>query len=216
VYSRGFGGWGGLICAVGGFGAIVAVAIVAVAAAPAGGPALGQIVQVTTVSVNTPGSAFTVEGLGGGAVTIDDVPGGGRRFRGPGFSKIKLRALLRLAPARSASFKVERLAVHFRTSPSATGPTLRRVELWNGASADFRVDTRIQGDYMTKNLTRPDVVANVWSFAPRNVSGQTVLRLEVQFPGGFEGTNNPGEFVLAGVEADFPRKPAGEMTLPQR
>jgi hypothetical protein len=110
---------------------------------------------------------------------------------------------------------LERLAVHFRTSPSAVGPTLRRVELWNGSNVEFRIDTLIQGDYMTKNLTKPEVVANVWIFAARNVSAQSVVRLEIQSPGGFEGTSNPGEFVLAGVDADFPRRPAGD-TLLQR
>jgi hypothetical protein len=208
--------------------AIGAVAMVCVAVAPAVGTAplenaretlnhtLGQgqgLLRTTTVAINTPGNAFTVER--GADVAVDDVPGG-RRFRGQGFSRIRLRALLRMAPAKTSGFKVERLAVHFRSSPQPTGPTLRRVELWNGQSADFRVDTLIQGDYLTKDLTKPDVIANVWSFAPRNVSAQSVLRLEIQFPGGFEGASDPGEFVLAGVEADFPRKPAGDMILPQR
>jgi hypothetical protein len=173
-------------------------------------PVSGQApVETPAVTVNTPGNAFTVErgGAAGGGVSVDDVPGG-RRFRAPAFTKITLRAPLRLALDRAIP-RVERLAVHFRTHPAAVGPTLRRVELWNGAYVDFRVDTLIQGDYMTKNLTRPAVVANVWSFAPRNVNARSFLRLEVQFPGGIDSAVDPGEFVLAGVEADFSSKPDG-------
>ena len=198
--GRGFGGFRWMCW-------LMCLAAFGVMATP---PASGQAanVRVSTIPVNTPGNAFTVE-RGGAGVSVDEVSGG-RRFRGPAFTKITLRAPLRLGPDRALP-RVERLAVHFRTGPAAVGPTLRRVELRNGASVDFRIDTLIQGDYMTKNLTKPDIVANVWSFAPRNVSAHSFLRLEVQFPGGIDSPVNPGEFVLAGVEADFPCKPGGVM-----
>lgn len=194
--GRGFRGCGWM-CRLMGLAALGVLAAVSVSGpVPASG-------GTATIPVNTPGNAFTVE-RGGAGVNVDDVAGG-RRFRGPALTKITLRAPLRLAPDRAFP-RVERLAVHFRTHPAAVGPTLRRVELWNGASVDFRVDTLIKGDYMTKNLTRPDVVANVWSFALRNVSAHSFLRLQVQFPGGIDSAVNPGEFVLAGIEADFVRR----------
>ena len=52
----------------------------------------------------------------------------------------------------------------------------------------------------------PTVVANAWAFEPRAVGSQTVLRLKIQFPGGFDSAVNPGEFVLTGVVVDFPGK----------
>jgi Hemopexin len=39
--------------------------------------------------------------------------------------------------------------------------------------------------------------------APIKVDSQTVIVLEIHFPGGFEGNSNPGEFVLTSVDAQF-------------
>jgi hypothetical protein len=151
--------------------------------------------------VTIPGASFSVEGLGKGT-RVDDVHDG-RRFRGQAFAKIILRAPVQLP---TADPKMEGLAVHFRTSQS--GPSLRSVEFRNGSHVEFRVPTLVTGDYTFKEITRPEAGANAWLFknTPFKVSSQAVLRLEVQFPGGFDSKIDPGEFVLTGVAIDFPVK----------
>lgn len=151
--------------------------------------------------VTIPGTAFSVEGLGKGT-RVDDVHDG-RRFRSQAFAKIILRATIQLP---TADPKMEGLAVHFRTSQS--GPSLRSVEFRDGSYVVFRVPTLATGDYRFKEITRPKAGANAWLFkdVPVKVNSQAVLRLEVQFPGGFDSEIDPGEFVLTGVAIDFPVK----------
>jgi hypothetical protein len=153
------------------------------------------------VRVVTPGTTFNSERTVAPGV-IQDVPGG-RRFRGPAGSLLKLRAVMRI-PAGSQA-EMQRLVIHFRTSPG--GPRLRKVEVLNGSSAAFSLATDLAGDYLSRETTTPDIVANMWDFKsqPRRVSSQTIIRLEVQFPVGFDSAINPGEFVLTGVGVDFPR-----------
>ena len=156
----------------------------------------------TPVRIIIPGTSFTAEGRD---VAVDDVPGG-RRLRGKGFAKVMVRGNIQLPAASAADPKMQRLAVHFRTSPS--GPSLRAVELRNGANTDFRLQMQLAGDYVAREILQPASSANAWSWeqAPVRVSAQSVLRLEVQFPGGFDSQINPGEFVLTSVTVDFPRK----------
>ncbi len=156
------------------------------------------------VRVNTPGTAFSPEGRGG-QVVVEDV-GDGRRFRGQAFATVTLRAVLQMPPSSSAEPKMQRLAVHFRTSPS--GPSLRSVELRNGSKVEFHIETHLAGDFTARETTQPEAVANTWVFdrAPISVSSQSVLRLEVQFPGGFDSQIDPGELFLTAVTVDFPRK----------
>jgi len=54
-------------------------------------------------------------------------------------------------------------------------------------------------------VTRPDVAANAWDFGRESVTvgPQSVLQLEVQFPGGIDSPINPGEFFVTGVGVDF-------------
>lgn len=158
----------------------------------------------TPVRVTIPGTSFSAEGAAG-EVAVDNVAGG-RRFRGKAFAKVLVRATLQMPPASSAEFKMQRLVIHFRTSQS--GPSLRSVELRNGANSEFRLQTQVAGDYTAREVTTPESSANAWDWSrvPVKVSAQTVVRLEIQFPGGFDSQINPGEFVLTGVVVDFPRK----------
>jgi len=158
----------------------------------------------TSVRVNTPGTAFTPEGSGN-QVVVDDVPGG-RRFRGKADALLKLRAVLRMPPSSSADPKMQQLIIRFRTNPG--GPSLRSVEVFNGATAAFRIATNLQGDYTARETTAPEFTANVWDSksSPIAVSSQSVIRLTVRFPIGFDSAINPGEFVLTAVQVDFPRK----------
>ena len=165
-----------------------------------GAPLMAQ----TPVRVNTPGTAFTPEGTGN-QVVVDDVPGG-RRFRGKADALLKLRAVLRMPPSNSADPKMQQLIIRFRTNPG--GPSLRSVEVFNGATAAFRIATDLEGDYTTRETTAPEFAANVWSSksSPIAVSSQSIIRLTVRFPIGFDSPIDPGEFVLTAVQVDFPRK----------
>ena len=152
------------------------------------------------VRVVTPGGTFNTEGTVAPGV-VQDVSGG-RRFRGRAGSLLKLRAVMRM-PAGSGA-EMQRLVVHFRTNSG--GPHLRKVEVLNGSSAAFSLATDLAGDYVARETITPDIVANMWDFKsqPRRVSSQTIVRLEVQFPIGFDSGIDPGEFVLTGVGVDFP------------
>lgn len=160
-------------------------------------PLLAQV----PVRVTTPGNAFTLEGSSG---QVDDVTGG-RRFRGKAGALLKLRALVRMPSASAADPKMLRLVVHFRTNTA--GPSLRSVEVLNGTTAEFRIAVNLKGDYTVRETTAAEV-ANVWDLksSPRKVSAQSVIRLAVQFPVGFDSPINPGEFVVTGVVIDFPAK----------
>ncbi|HEX9983594.1 MAG TPA: tachylectin-related carbohydrate-binding protein [Thermoanaerobaculia bacterium] len=159
-------------------------------------------VSAQTVRVLIPGTAFTLEGRSG---TMTDVAGG-RAFRGNNFATLILRAPLRMPAAGVADPKMQRLVIHFRTSEP--GPSLRSVELREGSSALFHVRTHIKGDYRASEVITPDLAANAWDWgkAPLTVSSQSVLRLEITFPGGYEGAINSGELVITDVAVDF-RKP---------
>jgi hypothetical protein len=165
---------------------------------------LSPTLLAQTVRVNTPGTAFSAEQSG---VTVDDVAGG-RRFRGRAFAKVTLRAVLRMPAASAADPKMQRLVIHFRTSPS--GPSLRSVELLHPGSTSklFHIDTHLTGDYIARETITPRNLANAWDWggSPIEVGSQSVLRLEVQFPGGFDSAVDPGEFFLASVGVDYPRK----------
>lgn len=162
------------------------------------------LIAQTRVRVVTPGTAFNTEGSVAPGV-VQDVPGG-RRFRGRAGALLKLRAVMRIPAASAADPKMQRLVVHFRTNPG--GPRLRLVEVRNGASEVFNLRTDLAGDYLARETTSPDIVANMWDFKsqPRGVGAQTIIRLEVQFPVGFDSRIDPGEFVLTGVGVDFPAK----------
>jgi len=141
------------------------------------------------ITVKKPGTNFSVVGTKG---TADNVAGG-RRFRAPGFEDLKIRGLLRVPPSASGASKtqlLQQLAIHFRTSPS--DPSLRSIELLNGSNREFLIPTNLAGD----------LTARKWAI-PIKVNFHSVIVLENQFPGGFEGNPNPGEFVLTSVDAQF-------------
>ncbi len=163
-----------------------------------------QLLSQTPYKVSIPGTAFTVEGRGEG-VSVQDVAGG-RQFRTKSSAPIILKANLRMHPYSTADHKMQRLIVHFRTS--TLGPSLQRVEMREGTTVKFKIDTHLEGDYTTRETVKPESSANVWVWPnPTSISPQSVIRLEVQFPGGFEGNSNPGEFILTTVDINFPAKP---------
>ena len=153
------------------------------------------------VTVKTPGTNFSVVGTKGSADNV----AGGRRFRAPASEDLKIRGLLRVPPSASGVSKtqlLQQLAIHFRTSPS--GPSLRSVELLNGSNREFHIPTDLTGDYTARETSTPKDIANVWKWTtPIQVDSHSVIVLEIQFPGGFEGNSNPGEFVLTSVDAQF-------------
>lgn len=173
----------------------IATAALVVAVLSVGSPLFAQGVRT-----NTPGSAFSPEGPAG-QVAVEDIAGG-RRFRGQAYKLVFLRGSIQIPAATSAEPKLQKLVVHFRTSQ---GPRLFSVEVRNGSNVSFRIATDIRGDYTTRETLKPDTAANAWAFQPINVGAPLVVRLSVQFSGGYEG-GDPGEFVLTGVVADFPRK----------
>lgn len=162
-------------------------------------PALAQ----GLVRVDTPGTSFTPKGSD---VTVDDVPGG-RRFRGQAFATVIVQGTLKMPASRAVDHKMHRLAVHFRTSPN--GPTLTSVAIPNTGSGPWEFATGLQGDYMTRDAVGPKGAANSWDFklAPPIVGATTVIRLQIQFPGGFDSVVDTGEFVLKGISVDFERNP---------
>lgn len=178
----------------------------------------------TRTHVNTPGAAFSperpVEQL-----VVENIAGGGRRFRGQGRQLLKLRAVLRLPRARSDKPQMLRLAVHFR-APNFDDPSLRLVEVRNGTNVAFRMVTRLRGDYTARARTAPEDLANTWEFTtePITVDSQSVIRLEVQLPGGIDSMINPGEFILNAVRVTFASTPTittpitrhGRRTSPKR
>lgn len=156
------------------------------------------------VTVKTPGTNFSVVRTKG---TADDVAGG-RRFRAPAFGNLKIQGLLRVPPSASGvseTHLMQQLAIHFRTSPS--GPSLRSVELRNGSYRRFLTRTNLSGDYTTRAASMPADSANMWKWtSPIEVDSQSVIVLEIQFPGGFDSIVDPGEFVLTSVDARFQGK----------
>jgi hypothetical protein len=179
----------------------IATAALLLAVLSVGSPLFAQ----GTVRTNTPGSAFSPAGPAG-QVAVEDIAGG-RRFRGGAFKLVILRGPIQIPPATSAEPKLQKLVIHFRTSEG--GPRLRSVELRSGSNVPFRTAIDISGDYTTRETLKPEIVANAWIFQPINVGAPLVVQLSVQFPGGFDSIVDPGEFVLTGVVAEFPRKPIG-------
>jgi hypothetical protein len=154
------------------------------------------------VRANIAASAFSVEGHKG---QVADVPGG-RAFRGEAFSKLTVRTLFPVSPMGPATL-LHRLAIHFRSSPS--GPRLQSVEIRTGGDTEFQVTTLPQGDFAARDVTQPKGSANAWAFdpIPLHVGSTTELRLDVQYPGGFDSKVDPGTFVLTGATIDLSRKP---------
>jgi hypothetical protein len=174
----------------------LATAALALATLSTGAPLRAEI------RMSTPGTAFSPEGRPG-KFAVEDVSGGGRRFRGPAFSELILRGSLRLPAANAATPRLERLVLHFRTGSS--GPALQWVELLNGGKVEFHLDANLRGDYSTRETTAAPF-ANTWVLPSIAVSAQTVIRLKVGFGGGFDSQVSPEDFLLTQVVADFPRK----------
>jgi hypothetical protein len=154
------------------------------------------------VRITIPGTAFSQQGVGA-RVAVANV-GSGRRFRGAGQDVI-LEATIKLPPASSAEPRLERLAVHFR-SENRSGASVQSVELRNGGAASIHLSTDLRGDYTARETLTPAVVANTWVFkSPTNVTAQSVIRLEVRFAGGFEGSGT-SDMLITSVTLDFPSK----------
>ena len=150
----------------------------------------------------TPANAFTPEGLAG-QVSVQDVAGG-RKFRGASFKLVTLRGTLQFPSTALAEPKLLKLVVHFR---SGDGPRLSSVEVRPTSNGSVHMETNIRGDYATREILTAGS-ANAWVFQSIAVGTPLVVRLSVEFAGGFEG-GDPGDFVLTGVEAEFARKPLG-------
>ena len=154
------------------------------------------------VRITIPGTAFSQQGAGARAA-VDNV-GSGRRFRGKSLDVV-LQATIKLPPPTSAEPKFERLAIHFR-SENRVGASVQSVEVRNGGAATIHLSTDLRGDYTARETTVPDVVANTWVFkSPISVSAQSVIRLEVRFGGGFEGSGT-SDILITAVTLDFPSK----------
>jgi len=154
------------------------------------------------VRITIPGTAFSQPGAGAKAAFAN--VGSGRRFRGTGQDVI-LEATIKVPPASSAEPRLERLAVHFR-SENRSGASVQSVELRNGGAASIHLSTDLRGDYTARETITPAVVANTWVFkSPTNVTAQSVIRLEVRFPGGFEGAA-ASDILITAVTLDFPSK----------
>lgn len=152
------------------------------------------------VKQKIPGSAFVPERPD--KVVFDNVAGG-RRFRGQAGAKIVLQAPLRIPPPTMAVSKVQRLVLHFRTSPG--GPVLVGVGLRTARVDGFHADIRLEGDFRMVERSAPSVPANAWDWKyPIAVYPQTVVRLEVQFPVGFDSKINPGDIVVTSVDVSYP------------
>jgi hypothetical protein len=155
------------------------------------------------VKVKIPGTAFSATSPGK-KVTVEDF-NGGRRFRGQAFAKVTLSARLSAPPATATGQGMQQLVIRFSTS--ASGPSLRTVEIRNGSASSFHIDTYLTGNYTSREVTKPATLANMWVLnPPERVNSSTVLRIEIIFPGGFDSQINPGEFVLNSVELGFPAK----------
>jgi len=180
----------------------IATAAAVIVGFSAGSPLFAQGIFRTT----TPGTAFSPEGPAG-RVRVENVGGGGRKFRGGERQPVILRGTIQIPPATSAEPRLQKIAVHFSTSD---GPRLLWVELHNGSDVRRR-ETNISGDYRTREALKPSNTANAWEFGSMNVHAPLVVRLSIEFGGGFEGIADPGTFVLTGVVAEFPRKPLGSL-----
>ncbi|MEJ7589637.1 MAG: tachylectin-related carbohydrate-binding protein, partial [Ferruginibacter sp.] len=126
-------------------------------------------------------------------------------FRSKANASIIIRCKLQMPSGNFATDKMERLIIRFKTSDR--GPSLRTIELLSGSARLFNINTNLVGDYTTRQSEKPASIANVWVWNdPVKVSAQNVLRLHVNFPGGFEGIKDAGEFILSSVEVHFVAK----------
>jgi len=176
-----------------GFTAALVVAVLSI-----GSPLFAQ----GTIRTTTPANAFTPEGPAS-QVAVEDVAGG-RKFRGGAHQLVMLRGTIQFPSAALAEPKLQKLVVHFR---SRQGPRLSAVEVRNTSNGSLHRETNITGDFVTRESLTPGS-ANAWVFQSINVGAPLIVRLSVEFSGGFEG-GDPGDFVLTGVEAEFARKPLG-------
>lgn len=145
------------------------------------------------VRSTTSGRAFSL--ARGSHAIVDDV-GGGRRFRGKGFSTVTLTGELSVPPAASSNPKMLRLVLHFHTSPP--GPTLRSVDVSGG----IHVQTDLTGNMEGESKL------NSWDFAtnPVNLGAKPSVHLTVGFPGGIDSKVDSGGFVITSVSVDYVRK----------
>jgi hypothetical protein len=180
--------------------ALAALTIMSSLSAPVRAASAG--LQEATTLVTTTARAFTVEGNKG---TVKDYNGlgkapGGREFRAKPGETLFVRGVVTLPVVQGADLRMTELIVRFQTSPN--GPSLRSVQLLNGSSLEFRSQTVLKGDYRQPRF-KPESLANAWAFEPRRVSRQTVVRLEVTYPIGFDTVIDPGWFTVYGVDARF-------------
>ena len=167
-----------------------------------------SLAALEPVKVATQGNAFSVVDFRGNPVgnprNTADVQGG-RQFRGGARETLKIKGVLRMPPARPGASKTQKLqglVVYFRCSRN--GPTLQSVSICNGANCTNPFDTHLEGDYTTKAIPK----VNMWAFnPPMPLNSQLSVVLEVRFPGGFDSSVDPGEFLLTSVEADFAPEP---------
>ena len=141
----------------------------------------------------TPGTIFVADYPP--AVKVDDVPDG-RRFAGKAFAKVLIQAKLAMPAPGNREYRLQRLVVHFRTERSKV--SLRAVEL-RRVRNPFRKTTNLSGDYTRQE--RENVVD--FGDVPVAVTGDSLLYLELQFPGGFDSEVDPGAFVVTSVSLGF-------------
>lgn len=152
------------------------------------------------LQIDTPGNAFS---LFRSKAKIDDMRDG-RHVRGEPGAAVVLQGKLTFPNPPSGRFMIQQLVVHFVTSRA--GPSLRLVELWDSSHAMVNFQTNLQGDFRSRDTLKPPEIANAWTFGPYGpftASAGLSVRLEVQFPTGFDSKINPGEFVLTSVRAGF-------------
>ncbi|CAN5593170.1 hypothetical protein BH10ACI4_BH10ACI4_29150 [soil metagenome] len=170
-------------------------------------PMFGQI----PVSTVTSGNAFKAGPKGRATDAVD-----GRHFRADGFASLTLVGLFNLPPdAATRGAGITRMVVHFRTSKD--GPSLRSIEIRNGATVAWRLEKQLSGDFSNREVPGSNAfifgepgpgrpASSLAGHLIRIGTGSTI-RLEVQYPGGFEGIKDAGEFVLTNVVTNFEPKP---------
>jgi hypothetical protein len=162
------------------------------------------VIAQTPFRVSIPSSAFSIKWQDGKGTV--EVINGGRKFRGNGGAIPILQANLQMHPSSSADHKMQRLIIHFHSDQY--GSKLLSVKLLNGTKIEFNIDNDVQGDF-----TKSETKYNSWVWRdPISVSPQSVLRLEVRFPSGFEGPGSLTDFILTTAEVDYPLKPLSEST----
>ena len=169
----------------------IATAALVVAALSCASPMSAQGIFRTT----TPGSAFSPKP---GEVAVENVAGGARKFRGKDTQTVILTGTVRIPPATSAEPRLQKLVVRFHTS-NRPAPAFGQLD--NGTNPRH-FQTNVKGDRETREVLTPADNANAWQFPSITMHGPLVVRLSIEFGGGFEGIADPGEFVLTGVVAE--------------